>query len=417
MERIEDVALPLYEGRMIGQFDFSEKGWVSGSGRSAVWEDLSWESKRIGPQYLMAASTYQDEVLDRYLKAVKKQSGDEEREREERRLSDRAELANWWSLRGRRLSFMDVTSATNTRTLIGTITPQYPSGNKVPLLLLGGSRATHLSLSLTVNSFPFDYVMRRRLSGLSVNYFILAEAPLPVASRDGARCRVAVAAALGAPSVTFASLWLLMEEARAKADPWRAKWALTKSERVRCRCISDAVAASRFGADAQAMAQILEGCDLADGEGDADPKGFWRVDKDEDPELRLTVLAQIAFADLQKKIRASGGDNEKGIEAFLTQNDGDGWKLPDELRLADYGLGHDERAKQPQPVASRLGPRFYDWQLGQSAEESWRECEIHAANLGAGMTRDRRLQPAVQTGRHGTPRKAELGLLQEHGDD
>ena len=30
VDGIEDVALPLYEGRMIGQFDFSAKGWVSG---------------------------------------------------------------------------------------------------------------------------------------------------------------------------------------------------------------------------------------------------------------------------------------------------------------------------------------------------------------------------------------------------
>ena len=55
--------------------------------------------------------------------------------------------------------------------------------------------------------------------------------------------------------------------------------------------------------------------------------------------------------------------------------------LPETLRLADYGLGHDERAKVHQPVASRLGPRFYDWQLAQSAEESWRECHLHARNL------------------------------------
>lgn len=55
-----------------------------------------------------------------------------------------------------------------------------------------------------------------------------------------------------------------------------------------------------------------------------------------------------------------GGDRDAGIEAFL---------------------GHDERAKHPQPVASRLGPRFYDWQLAQSAEESWRECHLHARNL------------------------------------
>lgn len=55
--------------------------------------------------------------------------------------------------------------------------------------------------------------------------------------------------------------------------------------------------------------------------------------------------------------------------------------LPETLRLADYGLGHDERSKNPQPVASRLGSRFYDWQLTQNTEESWRECHIHARNL------------------------------------
>ena len=31
-DRVRDVALPLYEGRMIGQFDSSQKGWVSGKG-------------------------------------------------------------------------------------------------------------------------------------------------------------------------------------------------------------------------------------------------------------------------------------------------------------------------------------------------------------------------------------------------
>ena len=55
--------------------------------------------------------------------------------------------------------------------------------------------------------------------------------------------------------------------------------------------------------------------------------------------------------------------------------------LPETLWLADYGLGHDDRAKEHQPVASRLGPRFYDWQLAQSPRESWRECHIHARNL------------------------------------
>jgi hypothetical protein len=80
----------------------------------------------------------------------------------------------------------------------------------------------------------------------------------------------------------------------------------------------------------------------------------------------------VAFADLQ----------EKGLEAFLSQNNGEGWMLPDTLRLADYGLGHDDRAKEAQPVASRLGPRFYDWQLEGTVEESWEECRRHADVIG-----------------------------------
>jgi len=72
-----------------------------------------------------------------------------------------------------------------------------------------------------------------------------------------------------------------------------------------------------------------------------------------------------------------------GLEAFLEQNDGEGWMLPENLRLADYGLGRDDRAREPQPVASRLGPRFYPWQLEGSVEESWEECRRHAANLRA----------------------------------
>lgn len=92
------------------------------------------------------------------------------------------------------------------------------------------------------------------------------------------------------------------------------------------------------------------------------------MDKEKEPELRHTVLSLVAFRELKRL----------GLEAFLALNDGDGWMLPETLRLADHGLGHDERAKQPQPVASRLGDRFLSWQLEQGVEESWEECRRHA---------------------------------------
>jgi hypothetical protein len=104
-----------------------------------------------------------------------------------------------------------------------------------------------------------------------------------------------------------------------------------------------------------------------------DPKGFWRVDKEKDPELRHTILTLVAFHEL-KRI---------GLGAFLALNGGEGWMFPETLRLTDYGLGHDDRAKEAQPVATRFGPRFLSWQFEQTPEASWEECERHAGRLEA----------------------------------
>ena len=163
----------------------------------------------------------------------------------------------------------------------------------------------------------------------------------------------------------------------------------------------NAASAATFGMTTDDLMHVLGGCDFpVGGLVDRLPKGFWRVHKDKDPELRHTVLTLVAFHDLEEKILACGGEREKGIDAFLAQNDGEGWMLPETLRLADYGLGHDERARQHQPVASRLGPRFYDWQLAQTPEESWRECHLHARNL-LGEAGYRQLLADIEAGKRG----------------
>ena len=48
-----DDGLPVFEGRMIDAYDYRAKGYVSGRGRSAVWDDLPFGSttKRIQPQW------------------------------------------------------------------------------------------------------------------------------------------------------------------------------------------------------------------------------------------------------------------------------------------------------------------------------------------------------------------------------
>lgn len=349
-ERIEDVALPLYEGRMIGQFDFSQKEWVSGKGRGSVWEEVDWRGKSIRPQFLMAASAFPEYDCTRVQK----------------------------------IGQMRVSAGTNTRTMITTVLSDLPCGDKVATLRPSDNKSA-LVVSAVLNSYVCDYQARMRIAGLQVDQHLLFALAIPEPSPTTDRRLLLCLGGLFLPTQMFAGFWCETVERllpQGNRRSWRSMWSLSPNERAAQSVSVDAVSAARFGVGAADLGHILYDCDrpLGQFEGLA-RKGFWRVDKDKDPELRHTVLTLIAFHDLEDKIRACGGDREKGIEAFLAQNDGEGWMLPETLRLADYDLGHDERAKQPQPVASRLGPRFYDWQLAQTPEESWRECHLHARNL------------------------------------
>lgn len=151
------------------------------------------------------------------------------------------------------------------------------------------------------------------------------------------------------------------------SEPVRA--AQSRAERLRLRCISEAIVSFQFGLASEDLEFILAECEhparaLTDAfSQQLDPKGFWRIDKQVDPELRLSVLSMVAFRDLLSV----------GIETFLNQNDGEGWMLPESLCLADYGLGRDDRSQVHQVVAARLGPRFLASQATQDPDRLRRE--------------------------------------------
>lgn len=383
-----EVLLPLYEGRMIGQFDFSEKGWVSGKGRSAVWREISWEGKRIEPQFLMSREDY--------LGAGQIRDG-------------RA-----------RAGFMDVASSTNRRTMIATLLPPYPAGNKVPILATGVSVS---ALVAALCSTAFDWQLRQRLGGITLNYFIVEETALPHASSSRSATET-LALRLAAAGPSFASEFSGLV---ASGDTLHRLWAITPHERLRLRCMLDAIVAALYGLDRDDFAWILKDCDhpaarLSDKAfcRRLDPKGFWRVDKAADPELRHTVLSLAAFDELQAAIAAAGGDEpadrrDAGIQAFCDQHDGDGWMLPETLCLADLGLTrtvdvgeYDDRARVPQPVRGRMGERFLDWQLAQTPEESWAECERHARAIMEGMPAQPAAEPRSRTKAAAGPKQFRL---------
>lgn len=130
--------VPLVEGRMVTSWDFYEKSWISGSGRTAVWAANDGPVGECQPQFLA-------EPL--------------------------RESAS-------RLAICDVTSATNTRTMRATWVPPWPCGNTAPVLTTDTAAST-LALAAVLNSMTFDWLLRRLASGLHLNRFYLEAMRLP----------------------------------------------------------------------------------------------------------------------------------------------------------------------------------------------------------------------------------------------
>ena len=333
-DRVRDRALPLYQGLMFYGRLPNVAQHIRGSGRRAKWRKRIDAFAPIQPQFLIAESTYRTHGLS--------------------------------TLGPTRIAIRSLARATDNRTIVAGAIPDLPAGHSVNFMT-PDQRQLRQPFFVLLSSLVFDWQARMRIAGTNMTYNFLEEMGVPM------------------PSVfPSASIYSVLGLAITPQAPTRLEWQagtlpLCAAERLRVEAIADAAVASAFGLDADDLTTILTDCDLSEPSGRAN--GFWRVDQDKDPELRQTVLTLVAFRDLDAKIRDSGGNRKKGIEAFLTQNHGEGWLLPEALRLADYGLGRDDRARHPQPVACRLGPRFYDWQLAQTPEESWRECHLHAHHL------------------------------------
>ena len=344
---IGDIALPLHQGIMVQPFVPTARGWISGTGLRAKWDYRRLDSPQWNPQFLLKRSVAN-------------------------------EKGSAWSRA--RLGYREVARSTDARSFIGSVLPSFPSGHKVPILHVNDDEVDGVANAAALfNSFLFDWLVRQRLGGAALAWYVLAESALPRPT-EMPRLRSLVNR-LNFSAKPFAAI----QTARTAQIPA----ALCPGERIRLRSILDAVACALYGCDSNDLRYILRDCDLPTGDVSTrsrraaafDPRGFWRVDRNQDPELRHPVLTLVALHDLEARIKDAGNDRDSGIEAFLNQNHGEGWLLPETVRLADYCLGHDDRARRPQPVASRLGPRFLDWQLTQTPEESQRESQLHARNL------------------------------------
>jgi len=353
-----EVLLPLYQGLMFYDLSSNRVAYLEGAGHSARWEAVAEPSLPVRPQFFMARKTYEK--------------------------SGKAAGST-------KVGYRALSNATNERTFVACLLEDVPCGNSVGVLTLNDSSlATHAGATACLASLTYDWGMRQRIGGTNVNAFFVLESGIPKTVPKSLKRAVL---SLTMTGHRHAPRWI---DARAdnllpQGAPYCSLFAITSHERLRLRAMLDAIVAVLYSLDRDEFAWILKDCDqpaahLADKAfcRQLDPKGFWRVDKNVDAELRHTVLSLVAFDDLQAAIAATG-HRDTGIQAFCDQHDGDGWMLPESICIADLGLTrtvgvdtYDERARRHQLVRSRMGPRFLDWQLEQSVEESWAECERHA---------------------------------------
>ncbi|MFN3252316.1 Eco57I restriction-modification methylase domain-containing protein [Roseibium album] len=142
--------LPVFEGRMIDAYDYRAKGYVSGRGRSAVWEDYPFWSpgKRVQPQWRIVEDQIPEKLGERVYRY--------------------------------RAVFGDVASPTNQRSLIAALLPDsIVSGHTVPTVEFSGRDIRYLLLWIGVaNSCAMDFLVRTKVS-LHMSYTIMDSLPFP----------------------------------------------------------------------------------------------------------------------------------------------------------------------------------------------------------------------------------------------
>lgn len=80
------------------------------------------------------------------------------------------------------LGFKHVTAATNARSMIAALVPGVGAGNSLPLFMGGDAQPLTARLAVVIlanlNALPFDFVLRQKVQGQNLNWFILEQLPV-----------------------------------------------------------------------------------------------------------------------------------------------------------------------------------------------------------------------------------------------
>jgi hypothetical protein len=219
--------VPLYEGRLVHQFDHAAKSYIGGAGRRARWVPTDFGCKSIRPHFWVAENLR--------TAALKIRAG-----------------------------FCDITGHGNERTVLAALIPAgFPCGNKVPTVRFDSddSRLPFLWLAVA-NSFVIDWIMRRRVS-TTINFFHWKMTPFPRLSLDDPRSRMLWTSAAKLCSINSQSASAINEVLIEHGEPIGAPM-IDLHERARLRAELDVEVAGLFKLEWTEVALMLGDFPLLD---------------------------------------------------------------------------------------------------------------------------------------------------------
>lgn len=280
----KSTLLPLYEGKLIDQFDFAQKAYAGGRGLRSKWVPVPYSKKVIEPQYLI-----QKEIYDSWPRAMKSY----------------------------KIGFQSIARGVDPRTMVAAFLDALPCLNGVPVLQVGdGNLQQTLVFTSILNSYVYDFALKVKCVGINLNYFLLEETPVikqEEISPETWNFLTLAVARLNLIHPRFAPAWMSLKTAFSilGEKEWKEWWAVSDLQRISLTCKINAVISYLFGLSMQDVKYILR-------DDPHNPKGFWRVDKNLDKELRHPVLCVHAFSRLENV----------GIADFINEE----WEVPEPAR-------------------------------------------------------------------------------------
>ncbi|MBY5603918.1 N-6 DNA methylase [Rhizobium leguminosarum] len=148
---------PLYEGKMIHQFDHRRGDFASAK------EKADADFREIPTPSLAQLADVGFEIAPRYWLA---------RTEIDKRINERG-----WS-RGWLMGFRDITNATNERTTIASAIPRAAVNHKMPLFFVSLPPKQKVGLLANLNSLMLDFVSRQKVGGTNLAFFYLKQFPI-----------------------------------------------------------------------------------------------------------------------------------------------------------------------------------------------------------------------------------------------